>query len=80
MIYSFALYERGADANRLLVQTDNFDRALDVNEDVKLDLGSTAKLRTLVELPRRDGRTPRRARGARPGGALRRPDRIRGTA
>lgn len=48
VVYSFALYERAADANRLLVQTDNFDRALDVSEDAKLDLGSTAKLRTLV--------------------------------
>jgi hypothetical protein len=48
VVYSFALYERGDGANRLLVQTDNFDRALDVSEDAKLDLGSTAKLRTLV--------------------------------
>ena len=48
VVYSFALYQRGEGANRLLVQTDNFDRALDVSEDAKLDLGSTAKLRTLV--------------------------------
>lgn len=48
VVYSFALYERAAGENRLLVQTDNFDRALDVSEDAKLDLGSTAKLRTLV--------------------------------
>src|SRR4030095_9925755 len=47
-VYSFALSQRGEDANRLLVQTDNFDRALDVSEGAKLDLGSTAKLRTLV--------------------------------
>lgn len=48
VVYSFSLYERGRDANRLLVQTDNGGRALDVSEDAKLDLGSTAKLRTLV--------------------------------
>jgi membrane peptidoglycan carboxypeptidase len=48
VVYSFTLYERGGDANRLRVQTDNFDQPFDVNEGAKLDLGSTAKLRTLV--------------------------------
>ncbi|MCY7370010.1 MAG: transglycosylase domain-containing protein [Polaromonas sp.] len=48
VIYSFTLYERGADANYLRVQTDNFDQPLNINEGTKLDLGSTAKLRTLV--------------------------------
>ena len=48
VVYSFSLYERGVGANRLLVQTDNFPSALDVSEGAKLDLGSTAKLRTLV--------------------------------
>ena len=48
VIYSFSLYEIGLGANRLLVQTDNSPTALDVAEGAKLDLGSTAKLRTLV--------------------------------
>jgi membrane peptidoglycan carboxypeptidase len=48
LTYSFALYERGESANRVRVQTDNFDQPLDINEGTKLDLGSTAKLRTLV--------------------------------
>jgi membrane peptidoglycan carboxypeptidase len=48
LIYSFSLYERGPGENRLLVQADNLDQPLDVNDGVKLDLGSTAKLRTLV--------------------------------
>ncbi len=48
VVYSFTLYERGAEGNLLRVQTDNYDQPLDINEGVKLDLGSTAKLRTLV--------------------------------
>jgi len=48
VVYSFSLYERGAGVDRLLVQTDNSPSALDVSEKAKLDLGSTAKLRTLV--------------------------------
>ncbi len=48
VVYSFTLYERGSDANYLRVQTDNFDQPLNINEGTKLDLGSTAKLRTLV--------------------------------
>ena len=48
VVYSFSLYERGVGANRLLVQTDNSPHALDVSDGAKLDLGSTAKLRTLV--------------------------------
>ncbi|MGQ9366519.1 transglycosylase domain-containing protein [Azospirillum sp. ST 5-10] len=48
IVYSFTLYERGADANYLRVQADNLDQPLDINEGAKLDLGSTAKLRTLV--------------------------------
>jgi membrane peptidoglycan carboxypeptidase len=48
VIYSFTLYERGDDANYVRVQTDNFDQPFDVNLGTKLDLGSTAKLRTLV--------------------------------
>ncbi|MBL8201491.1 MAG: penicillin-binding protein [Chromatiales bacterium] len=48
VIYSFMLFERTAHANVVRVQTDNFDQPLDINEGTKLDLGSTAKLRTLV--------------------------------
>ena len=48
VVYSFTLYERGKDSNYLRVQTDNFDQPLNINEGTKLDLGSTAKLRTLV--------------------------------
>ncbi len=48
VVYSFTLYERGKKGNLLRVQTDNYDQPLDINEGVKLDLGSTAKLRTLV--------------------------------
>lgn len=48
VMLSFTLYERGADANLLRIQTDNYDQPFDINEGAKLDLGSTAKLRTLV--------------------------------
>ncbi|MEQ6290254.1 transglycosylase domain-containing protein [Vogesella sp. GCM10023246] len=46
--YSFTLIERTADGNKVRVQADNFDQPFDINEGAKLDLGSTAKLRTLV--------------------------------
>jgi membrane peptidoglycan carboxypeptidase len=45
---SFTLYERAGDANLLRVQADNQDRPFDLNQGARLDLGSTAKLRTLV--------------------------------
>ncbi|MEX2208146.1 MAG: transglycosylase domain-containing protein [Myxococcota bacterium] len=48
LVYSFTLYERGDAENHLLVQADNLDQPLDMNEGSKLDLGSTAKLRTLA--------------------------------
>lgn len=48
IVYSFTLIERGQGANWVRVQTDNYDQPFDINEGVKLDLGSTAKLRTLV--------------------------------
>lgn len=64
--YSITLYERSAGINYLRVQADNLDRPLDLNEGGKFDLGSTAKLRTLVtyleiiaELHERYARTPR---------------------
>ncbi|MFM7275720.1 MAG: transglycosylase domain-containing protein, partial [Gammaproteobacteria bacterium] len=48
LVYSFTLYERGEGMNRLRVNADNLDQPLDINAGAKLDLGSTAKLRTLV--------------------------------
>ena len=66
IIYSITLYERGQDANYLRIQADNFDQPMDINEGAKLDLGSTAKLRTLTtyleivaELHTRYGHLPR---------------------
>lgn len=48
LTYSFTLFERGADANLLRVQTDNLDQPFDINNGSRLNLGSTAKLRTLI--------------------------------
>src|SRR3546814_15573889 len=48
VIYSLLLYERDGERNELRLQADNFDGPFDINEGTKLDLGSTAKLRTLV--------------------------------
>lgn len=46
--YSFTLFERTPDGNRVRVQTDNTDQPFDINEGSKLELGSTAKLRVLA--------------------------------
>lgn len=46
--FSFTLYERTEQGNLLRVQTDSNDQPFDINSGAKLDLGSTAKLRTLV--------------------------------
>lgn len=48
VIYSFTLYEHTGSADALRVQVDNYNQPLNINEGVKLELGSTAKLRTLV--------------------------------
>jgi membrane peptidoglycan carboxypeptidase len=48
VLYSFTLYERSGQANAVRVQADTLDQPFDINEGTKLDLGSTAKLRTLV--------------------------------
>lgn len=48
VIYSVTLYERRGNANLLRIQTDNFDNPFSINEGTRLDLGSTAKLRTLT--------------------------------
>jgi len=49
VIYSFTLYERDPDVNVLRVQTDNYNEPLSINQGTRLQLGSTAKLRTLIE-------------------------------
>ncbi len=46
--YSFTLFERGDGVNRVRVHADNFDQPFDINTGAKLELGSTAKLRTLA--------------------------------
>ena len=46
--WSVVLYERGADRNFLRVHADSLDEPFDINSGAKLQLGSTAKLRTLV--------------------------------
>lgn len=47
--YSFTLYESTPTGNKLRVQTDNHaEQPFDLNEGSKLELGSTAKLRTLT--------------------------------
>jgi membrane peptidoglycan carboxypeptidase len=48
IVYSLMLFERGETGNLLRIQTDNYDQPLDINEGIRLDLGSTAKLRTMV--------------------------------
>ena len=48
VLYSVTLYERGVGINRVRIQTDNLDQPLDINGGARLDLGSTAKLRTLI--------------------------------
>ena len=46
--YSFTLYEATSKGNMLRVQVDTLDQPFNFNEQAKLDLGSTAKLRTLI--------------------------------
>lgn len=46
--YSVLLYEKSDYGNLLRVQTDSLDMPFDMNDGSKLDLGSTAKLRTLI--------------------------------
>lgn len=48
VLYSVMVYERGQGLNRVRVQTDNLDQPLDINGGARIDLGSTAKLRTLI--------------------------------
>ncbi len=46
--YSFTLFERTPKGNMVRVQTDTTELPFDINEGSKLELGSTAKLRTLA--------------------------------
>ncbi len=46
--YSFTLFERTPIGNVVRVQTDTTEMPFDINEGSKLELGSTAKLRTLT--------------------------------
>jgi membrane peptidoglycan carboxypeptidase len=48
VIYSFTLREIIGDRSVLRVQSDNIDGPFNVNDGVKLELGSTAKLRTII--------------------------------
>lgn len=48
IIYSFTLSELTPQGAKSRIQADNFDQPFDINQGTKLDLGSTAKLRTLV--------------------------------
>ena len=48
LTWSFVLYERGADRNYLRIHADSLNKPFDINSGAKLQLGSTAKLRTLV--------------------------------
>jgi membrane peptidoglycan carboxypeptidase len=48
VLYSFTLYERQPGVNLLRVQTDNLNQPLNINQNTRLELGSTAKLRTLI--------------------------------
>ena len=48
VVYSLLVFERTGEGNALRVLADTLDRPFNVNEGMKLDLGSTAKLRTLA--------------------------------
>ena len=48
LTWSVVLYERGTDRNYLRVHADSLNEPFNINSGAKLQLGSTAKLRTLV--------------------------------
>jgi len=48
LVASFTLFERVGNASLVRVQADNVDQPFDINNGARLNLGSTAKLRTLV--------------------------------
>ncbi len=48
IVYSLMLFEKSKAGNLLRIQTDNYDQPLDINEGIRIDLGSTSKFRTMV--------------------------------
>jgi membrane peptidoglycan carboxypeptidase len=48
VITSVTIYEKTPRGNMLRIQADNYDQPLNISQGVKLDLGSTSKLRTLI--------------------------------
>jgi membrane peptidoglycan carboxypeptidase len=48
LAWSVVLYERGANCNYVRVRADSLNEPFDINSGAKLQLGSTAKLRTLI--------------------------------
>jgi membrane peptidoglycan carboxypeptidase len=48
VIYSVSLFEKTPEGSALRVQTNNFEGPFNIDEQMKLDLGSSAKLRTLA--------------------------------
>lgn len=46
--FSFTLFEKRNGENLLRVQTDSVNRPFDINSGARLNLGSTAKLRTII--------------------------------
>jgi membrane peptidoglycan carboxypeptidase len=48
VVYGVTVYEQTPNGNELRVQADNFHQPLNINQGTKLELGSTAKLRTLT--------------------------------
>lgn len=48
VVYSVSLHERTAIGNVVRIQADNLDAPFNLNESARLELGSTAKLRTLA--------------------------------
>lgn len=47
-IYSFTLYQLSEHGALLRVQADNLNQPFDINRQAKLDMGSSAKIRTLI--------------------------------
>jgi membrane peptidoglycan carboxypeptidase len=48
LAWSVVLYERGTDSNFVRIRADSLNTPFDINSSAKLQLGSTAKLRTLI--------------------------------
>ena len=48
VLYTLTLYEHTGSMNQLRLQVDNYNQPLNMSESTRLELGSTAKLRTLA--------------------------------